>query len=146
MTKVPQNINVVAIDGPAASGKSTVARQVARALGRIYVDSGALYRGVTWMALRRGVSTDDQAAVIRLAAALKPDFHVSEGAVRFLLDGDDPGEGIRSQVVNDNVSRVAALPEVRTWHGRLSRCPLEVLPGCVTRGTCSPADRGVART
>jgi cytidylate kinase len=113
MTKVPQSLNVVAIDGPAASGKSTVARRVAKALGRVYVDSGALYRGVTWIALRRGVATDDQAVVVRMAAALKPEFHVIEGAVRFSLDGEDPGEGIRSQVVNDNVSRVAALPEVR---------------------------------
>lgn len=113
MTKVPHSFNVVAIDGPAASGKSTVARRVAKALGRIYVDSGALYRGVTWIALRRGVSTDDNSAVVGLALSLKPDFLVVDGCVRFSLDGEDPGAGIREQVVNDNVSRVAALPEVR---------------------------------
>jgi cytidylate kinase len=110
---VKEATNVVAIDGPAASGKSTVARRVAKALGRVYIDSGALYRGVTWIALRRGVATDDQAAVVLLAGGLKPYFRVVEGAVRFTLDGEDPGEGIRTQVVNDNVSCVAALPEVR---------------------------------
>lgn len=106
--------NVIAIDGPAASGKSTVARRVAKALGRIYVDSGAVYRAVCWMALRRGVPTDDQAAVARLASALRPEFRVVEGAVKFSLDGEDPADGIRTQAVNDNVSRVAANPEVRT--------------------------------
>jgi cytidylate kinase len=72
-----------------------------------------VYRGVTWIALRRGVNTDDAAAVIDLATSLKPDFQVVDGTVRFSLDGDDPGDGIRTQVVNDNVSRVAAIPEVR---------------------------------
>ena len=111
---VEHAIPVVAIDGPAASGKSTVARRVAAALGRVYVDSGALYRGVTWMALQRGVATTDAEAVVRLAESLKPEFTVVEGAVRFRLDGEDPGDGIRTQVVNDNVSRVAAQPGVRT--------------------------------
>jgi cytidylate kinase len=108
-----ERIPVVAIDGPAASGKSTVARRVARALQRVYVDSGALYRGVTWMALHRGVDTSDSAAVVRLAESLKPAFAVNDGAVRFTLDGEDPGGGIRTQAVNDNVSRVAAQPDVR---------------------------------
>jgi cytidylate kinase len=113
MDKDSRNASVVAIDGPAASGKSTVARRVAKALGRVYVDSGAVYRAVCWMALCRGVATEDRAAVVKLAQSLKPDFRVVEGAVKFSLDGEDPSEGIRSQAVNDNVSRVAALPEVR---------------------------------
>lgn len=108
-----KGVNVVAIDGPAASGKSTVARRVAGTLKRVYVDSGALYRGVTWMALRRGVQIDDPAAVVTMALSLSPDFQLKDGAVRFTLDGEDPGDGIRVQDVNDNVSRVAALPEVR---------------------------------
>jgi len=108
-----QTLRVVAIDGPAASGKSTVARRVAKALNRVYVDSGALYRGVTWLALRRGVDLNDGNAVVAMAESLKPAFAVTEGAVRFTLDGEDPGDGIRTQVVNDSVSRVAAQPRVR---------------------------------
>lgn len=104
----------VAIDGPSASGKSTVARQAARALGFHYVDSGSLYRGLTWKCLREGVNTEDPAAVADLVQRTQLDFFVEEGAIRFTLDGEDPGAQIRSMPVQERVSDVAAVPAVRT--------------------------------
>ncbi|MDI6774542.1 MAG: (d)CMP kinase [Verrucomicrobiota bacterium] len=104
---------VIAIDGPAASGKSTVGRRLAAALGCLYVDSGALYRGVTWKALREGLACRDTEAVKGLLARLNIRFHAREGAVGYLIDGVDPGPEIRTQQVDENVSPIAAMPEVR---------------------------------
>ena len=69
---------VIAIDGPAASGKSTVARRVASALGWVYVDSGALYRAVAWKALKSGVDLEDAEAVRRIAENMEPEFDVRD--------------------------------------------------------------------
>lgn len=104
---------VIAIDGPAASGKSTVARRVARALGRIYVDSGALYRGVTWKVLKAGVEPTDADAVLGAMRAADVRFSVRDGAVVFAVDGEEPGEALRSADINRHVSPVAANPDVR---------------------------------
>lgn len=104
---------VIAIDGPSASGKSTVARETARALGFNYVDSGALYRGITWKCLRDGVDVEDAQAVIDLLNRVQLEFFVEEHAVRFTIDGEDPGPQIRSLPVQERVSDVAAIPEVR---------------------------------
>ena len=105
--------NVIAIDGPAASGKSTVARRVAAATGGCYVDSGALYRAVTWQALRKGLNTADPAATVRLAQELPIEFFLVDGAVRFRVDGIEPGRELRTETINQNVSKVAATPGVR---------------------------------
>ncbi len=104
---------VIAIDGPSASGKSTVARESARALGFNYVDSGSLYRGVTWKCLRDRVPADSPAAVLELMGRIKLEFFVEEHAVKFSIDGEDPGAQIRSVPVQERVSDVAAIPEVR---------------------------------
>lgn len=104
----------VAIDGPSASGKSTVARKAARALNFNYVDSGAVYRGLTWKCLREGVDTEDAAAVTELVDRTRFEWFVEAGAVRFTLDGEDPGAQVRSVPVQEHVSDVAAVPEVRT--------------------------------
>lgn len=105
--------DVVAIDGPAASGKSTVARRVAAALGALYVDSGAVYRGITWAALERGVDVYDAGVVTEMLARLKVRFFSRDGAVGFTIDDHAPGAAIRSQAVNDAVSPVAVIPAVR---------------------------------
>jgi len=104
---------VIAVDGPSASGKSTVAQALARRLGFMYVDSGALYRAATWYALERGVDTADGRAVGEAVAAMSMEFFVSGGAVRFRVDGADLGEALRSDPVDEHVSPVATVPEVR---------------------------------
>ena len=104
---------VVAIDGPSASGKSTVARRVSAALEWLYVDSGSLYRAVAWKALKEGVDTQNAAAIADLVGITKPDFFVGEGAVRFRLDGIVLDRELRAETINRNVSPVAADPTVR---------------------------------
>ena len=104
---------VIAIDGPAASGKSTVARRVAVELGRLYVDSGALYRAVTWQAVELGIDPGDCAAVVQLCSRIEPEFFVDGGAVRFRIEGAVPDRELRTVTINANVSLVAAVPAVR---------------------------------
>ena len=104
---------VIAIDGPSASGKSTVARHVAKALDGLYVDSGALYRAVAWKVLLAGVDPQDQEAVARLVEGVDADFLVEGGAVLFEMDGARPGAALRTEEVNRAVSPVAANPVVR---------------------------------
>ena len=94
---------VIAIDGPAASGKGTIAAAVARALGFHYLDSGSLYRLVALKALRTGTPLDDAAALARLAQAL--DVRFEDGAL--LLDGADAAAAIREEAVSAGASRVA---------------------------------------
>jgi CMP/dCMP kinase len=105
---------VIAIDGPSASGKSTVAKGVARAIGAVYVDSGAFYRGVTWQALRDGADPAGAAAVMRSLESAQWQFEVCDGAVRFSINGTVPPDSeLRGKAVREAVSEVAAIPEVR---------------------------------
>ncbi len=101
---------VVAIDGPAGSGKSTVARRLADALGLQYLDTGAMYRAVTFAVLARGVEPDAEEAVAELAEALKIELG-ADGAV--LVDGVDATTEIRSPEVSRCVSEVANNQRVR---------------------------------
>lgn len=105
----------IAIDGPSASGKSTVARRVAAALGFVYVDSGAMYRGLTWYALRQGVNTAEPEHVVAALAATQWTFEVVDGALKYRICGHDPGEAVREAPVREHVSEVAAIPEVRSF-------------------------------
>jgi CMP/dCMP kinase len=100
---------VIAIDGPAGAGKSTVARGVAEALGFTYLDSGAMYRCVALAALRSDLKLGDAAALGRLADSLAIEF--DHGAVR--LDGEDVTEAIRAPDVSTAASRVSVHPQVR---------------------------------
>jgi CMP/dCMP kinase len=100
---------VIAIDGPAGAGKSTVARALATRLGITYLDSGAMYRCVALAALRADAELDDPLAVGVLARRLK--IGLDDG--RFLLDGEDVGAAIRAPEVSAAASRVAVHPEVR---------------------------------
>ena len=99
---------VIAIDGPAGSGKSTVAQAVARRLGVAYLDTGAMYRSVTHVALARRIDVTDGEALAALARALE-----IEVGDRVVVDGDDVTEAIRAPAVNGAVSTVAAHPGVR---------------------------------
>jgi cytidylate kinase len=106
-------MSVIAIDGPSASGKSSIARCVAHKLGYICVDSGAFYRAVTWKALQRGIPVKNTHAISRMASEMKLDFYVQDGSIRFKIDGSEPGEELRSNIINENVSHVAANQNVR---------------------------------
>ncbi len=107
------NPPAIAIDGPAASGKSTVARLIAKELGYTFINTGAMYRAVAWYALRRGVNPADAEAV----RALLPDIPLSfgkEGANSTVMcEGRVLTTELTEKATNDNVSAVAAIPEVR---------------------------------
>ncbi|MBR1608304.1 MAG: (d)CMP kinase [Kiritimatiellae bacterium] len=104
---------VICIDGPSGSGKSTTARAVAEREGVLFVDSGALYRIMTWRALEAGVDCRDAAAVAAFCKGVKVDFVVKGNRVAYEVDGEEPGDRIRTPEINANVSPVSAVPEVR---------------------------------
>jgi cytidylate kinase len=107
----PTPPTVIAIDGPAGSGKSTVARALAKQLGWAYLDTGAMYRAATVVALERGISLDDPAALAALAFAVTIELS-ADGRVK--VDGKDVTDAIRTEPVNRGVSKVAERPEVRS--------------------------------
>jgi len=108
-----ENHIAVAIDGPAASGKSTVAKTLAKKMGLIMVNTGAMYRAVAWATLRDNVNPDDSSAVIKMLDAVEFSCGVEDGVSTILVDGFYPGKELREDAVNKRVSRVAAIPEVR---------------------------------
>lgn len=103
----------IAIDGPAASGKSTLAKELSSRLGLIMVNSGAMYRAVTWKVLERGIDPEDSAAVVEELGRMDLECGVDGLASTIRVDGVDPGDALRSEAVNRRVSTVAAIPEVR---------------------------------
>ena len=103
----------VAIDGPAASGKSTVAKRLAKSLGMVMVNSGAMYRAVTWQVLQDGVDPSDSDAVIAALEEMEIVCGVDDGFSDIRINGRLLAEELRSEEVNNNVSKVAAIPEVR---------------------------------
>jgi len=104
---------VIAVDGPSGSGKSTTARGVASRLGLRYLDTGAMYRAVTWAMLERGVDVDDQDAVARAAADVRIDVGTDPTHPTIHADGVNVSRPIREQAVTSAVSAVSAVPEVR---------------------------------
>ncbi|BDG60438.1 (d)CMP kinase [Caldinitratiruptor microaerophilus] len=104
---------MIAIDGPAGAGKSTVARLVAARLGYLYVDTGAMYRAVTLKALREGVDPGDAEALARLVRDIDLVLEPGAEGVRVRLDGEDVTAEIRRPEVSRAVSAVAAVPAVR---------------------------------
>lgn len=104
---------IIAIDGPAASGKSSVARELARRLGFVYVNSGAMYRAMTWLVLERGIPMADPAAIGRLAEDAPISCRLRDLDSLMLIDGVDPAPFLRENRVNENVSLVSSVPRVR---------------------------------
>ena len=104
---------IVAIDGPSGAGKSTLAKRVARELGFMYLDTGAMYRALGLKALRQGVELSDEARVARLVAATEIDLKERSGKLEVFLDGEEISELIRTPQVSQAASRVSALQVVR---------------------------------
>lgn len=112
---------IVAIDGPAGSGKSTVAHAIADRCGFTYLDTGAMYRCVTLACLRRGTDLDDEQAVTDVARGITIEFLPREGGQTVLLDGADVTPDIRTPEVDRNVSQVSAIADVRSAMVELQR-------------------------
>jgi cytidylate kinase len=104
---------IVAIDGPAGAGKSTVAREVARRLGAAYLDTGAMYRALAWLALRRGVAPSDGGALVTLAREYPVEIEPTDDGDRVRIAGRDVTAAIRSPEVAAEVSEVSAHAGVR---------------------------------
>jgi len=104
---------VITVDGPAAAGKSTVARALAQRLGFQYLDTGAMYRAATWKALCAGVDLEDPQALAQTVAACRIELEPSEAGIRVLCDGQDVTAQIRSPEVTRSIYRLADEPAVR---------------------------------
>jgi cytidylate kinase len=109
----PQPRIVIAIDGPAASGKSSVARALARRLDFAYVNTGAMYRAATWLVVSKGIAPDDVEGVQALLQSTKITCGLDGRESTIFLDGTDPTAHLVDESVNANVSAVSSLPEVR---------------------------------
>lgn len=120
---------IIAIDGPSGSGKSSTSRGVAQRLGLRYVDTGAMYRAMTWWMLAQGVDIDDPAAIGARCGEPAIEVGVDPADPRVSVDGRDVSDEIRSTRVADAVSKVAAVPQVRE---------------CLVRGQRDLVDEAVA--
>jgi CMP/dCMP kinase len=120
-TPSPGRKIIVAIDGPAGAGKSTIARHLARHFGLLNLETGAMYRAFGLKALRRSVPLDDPSALQRLSAETTIRLEVGDTENRVLLDEEDVTGLIRNQMVTDAASRVSIFPPVRAWMVRLQQ-------------------------
>jgi CMP/dCMP kinase len=111
-----KKMNAVAIDGPAGSGKSTVARLVAEKIGYVYIDTGAMYRALTLKVMKRGVEFSDERSIIELSRDSEIELIGPvdmSSPIKVMLDGEDVSETIRTMEVTSNVKHVCGIPGVR---------------------------------
>lgn len=119
----------IAIDGPSGAGKSTLARALAAELSLPYVDTGAMYRALGWLAMKRDLANED---VAPLLDGLRFEVVPDPADFRILLDGDDVTDGLRTPEVARRASEVAQIPEVRSW--LVERQRVEAAGGAVMEG------------
>ncbi len=114
--------NVIAIDGPAASGKSTVAKSIALATGAVYISTGLLYRAIAWKALRSNVNPSDENALASMLKSTRIEYVENEtGIAEICCDGVFPGKLLRTPEVASTASVVAVYPSVRNWTLEIQR-------------------------
>lgn len=104
---------VIAVDGPSGAGKSSVSRIVGERLGFLHVDSGALYRIMTWQCLEEKVDTTDPAAIAAFAQKVEIECRPEAGRIAYYVKGEEPGNRIRTPEINAHASQVATVKEVR---------------------------------
>lgn len=123
--KVNPKNNVITIDGPAGSGKSTVSKLLARELGLKYIDTGAMYRAITLISLENNINCEDEKAVLELAKKAKLEIDLQAGDendyTRVKINGRDVSDDIRSKEVGEAVSIVSKLPGLRRYLVKLQR-------------------------
>jgi len=115
MTDNPPRKLIIAIDGPAGAGKSTIASRLARKLGYVNLESGAMYRALALKAIDEDASFDDEAALVKLADSSEIRLEPTMGGNRTLLDGRDVSARIRERDVTEGASKVSVHPKVREW-------------------------------
>ncbi len=115
----------IALDGPSGAGKSTIAKGVARELGYVYVDTGALYRSIGLYAVRQGAKTNEASEVVPLLESIKLELKYVDGTQRVILNGEDVSEAIRTPEIAMAASGVSAIPEVREFLLALQRTMAE---------------------
>jgi cytidylate kinase len=111
---------IIAIDGPSGSGKSTIAKYLADQINATYIDTGAMYRAITFAAMEKGIE-DDTDKVIELARNAKIEIKYENGTTRVFIDGKEVTDNIRSAAVNNKVSDISTIPEVREVLVRIQR-------------------------
>lgn len=105
----------IAVDGPAGAGKSSISKVVANTLGYLYIDTGAMYRAVTWAVLDQDLNLDDQAQVESILPSLELTMEPSDASCKVFIKGRDVTGLIRQQAINDNVSKIASYKAVRAY-------------------------------
>lgn len=112
---------VIAIDGPSGAGKSSVSRIVGEKLGFLHVDSGALYRIMTWQALEKKINTDDPEEVAKLTTMVEIECRPEAGHIAYYVEGVAPGNKIRTPEINAHASKVATVKAIRDYVTNLLR-------------------------
>lgn len=112
---------VIAVDGPAGSGKSTVSKLIAKRMGLLYIDTGAMYRALTLKAMRSGMDLNDESSLTGLAGSTNIDLKETCGVLNVLLDGEDVSGLIRTPELTNNVKYIARVPGVRKEMVELQR-------------------------
>jgi CMP/dCMP kinase len=140
--KKPMRQIVIAIDGPAASGKSTTAREVARRLGLVYLDTGAMYRAVTLKAMREGIDLKDGDRIADMTRRTQLELQLVNNEQRVLLDGEDVSLAIRTPEVTAGTTPVSGHPQVREilvgWQRRMGAAGGVVAEGRDTTSVVFP--------
>jgi cytidylate kinase len=106
---------IIAIDGPAGTGKSTVAKLLAARLGCLYLDTGALYRAVAWKVSAAGINPSNRAAIERILSTSEVSIELRDGRTHVVMDGREPSQEMRTPEISQMASLISAIPAVRDW-------------------------------